>query len=62
MRYVIWYYLYNLKNVKYTHGGVLILVNLQAEALFTFFKLCQIAQRTTYSIHEVIKRSNVRLI
>ena len=24
--YAIWYYLYNLKNVKNTHGGVLILV------------------------------------
>ena len=28
----IWYHLYNLKNVKKTHGGVLILVELQAEA------------------------------
>ena len=26
------YHLYNLKNVKNTHGGVLILVKLQAEA------------------------------
>ena len=26
MRCAIWYYLYNLKNVKNTHGGVLILV------------------------------------
>ena len=32
MRCAIWYYLYNLKNVKNTHGGVLILVKLQAEA------------------------------
>ena len=24
MRCAIWYYLYNLKNVKNTHGGVLI--------------------------------------
>ena len=53
------YHLHNLKNVKKTHGGVLILVNLQAEAcnftkssippwvFFTFLKLnkCyQIAQ------------------
>ena len=58
-----WYHLYNLKNVENTHGGVLILVKLQASActftkintppsvFFTFFKLCkwyQIAQRTTY--------------
>ena len=27
----IWYYLYNLKNVKNTHGGVLLLVKLQAK-------------------------------
>ena len=30
MRCTIWYHLYNLKNVKNTHGGVLILVKLQA--------------------------------
>ena len=59
----IWYHLYNLKYVKNTHGGVLILVKLQAEVcnftkintplwvFFTFLKLCkwyQIAQRITY--------------
>ena len=32
MRCAIWYHLYNSKNVKNTHGGVLILVKLQAEA------------------------------
>ena len=26
----IWYHLYNLKNVKNTHGGVLLLIKLQA--------------------------------
>ena len=31
MRYAIWYHLYNLKNVKNTHGGVLNLVKLQAK-------------------------------
>ena len=47
----IWYHLYNLKNVKNTHGGVIILVKLQAEVcnvtknntppwvLFTFLNL-----------------------
>ena len=65
MRCVIWYHSYNLKNVKNTHGGVLILVTLQALAcnftksntplwgFFTFFKLYQryqIAQSTTYCI------------
>ena len=31
MRCAIWYHLYNFKNVKYTHGGTLLLVKLQAE-------------------------------
>ena len=41
----IWYYLYNLKNVKITHGGVLILEKLYAKSntspwvFFSFFKL-----------------------
>ena len=30
MRCAIWFHLYNLKNVKNTHGGVLLLVKLQA--------------------------------
>ena len=65
MRCAIWYHLYKLRNVKNTHGGVLILVKLQAEAcnftktntppwvFFTFFKLYKwyhIAQRTTYIV------------
>ena len=53
VRCAIWYHLYNLKNVKNIHGGVLILVKLQASAcnftkintppwaFFTFFKLCK---------------------
>ena len=53
MRSAIWYNLHNLKNVKNTHGGVLNLVKLQAEAckftkvntppwvFFTIFKLCK---------------------
>ena len=48
---MIWYHLYNLKNVKNTHGQMLLLVKLQALAcnftksntppwvFFTFFKL-----------------------
>ena len=54
-RCAIWCHLYNLKNVKSTHEGVLILVtftkiNTPPWAFFTFFKLnkwYQIAQRTT---------------
>ena len=32
MRCAIWYYLYNLKNMKNTHGRLLLLVKFQAEA------------------------------
>ena len=32
MRCAIWYHLYNLKNGKKTHGGVLIFVKFQVEA------------------------------
>ena len=32
VRWAIWYHMYNLKNVKNIHGGVLILVKLQASA------------------------------
>ena len=59
----ICYHLYDLKNVKYTHGGVLVLVKLQALAcnftksntplwmFFSFFKLYkwyQIAQSVLF--------------
>ena len=66
MQCAIWYHLYNLKNVKNTHGGVLLLVKLQAEVcnfntksntppwvFFTFFKLYkwyQTAQRITNTV------------
>ena len=47
MRCAIWYHLHNLKDVKSTHGGVLILVKLQAEAspmgVFHVFKIVQMA-------------------
>ena len=33
LRCAIWHHLFNLKNVKSTHGGVLILVKLQASVL-----------------------------
>ena len=55
----IWYHLYNLKNVKNAHEGVLLLVKLQAtksnippSVFFTFFKLYkwyQIGQCITYN-------------
>ena len=34
----IWYHLYNLKNVKNKHGGVLLLVKLQAFSLQFYWK------------------------
>ena len=40
------YHLYNLKNVKNTHGGVLILLKFPASA-FKLYKWYQIAQRIT---------------
>ena len=36
----IWYHLYNFKNVKNTHGGVLILVKLQALLRLTLLHGC----------------------
>ena len=39
VRCAVWYHLYNLKNVKNTYGGVLILVK---------YKWYEIAQRITY--------------
>ena len=35
IRCAIWYHLHNLKNVKNTHGGLLLLVKLQALASFS---------------------------
>ena len=71
MRCVIGYHLYNLKNVKSTHGGVLILVKLQASTckftkintpwmFFMFFKLYkwhQITQHTTIMMMLLAKDS-----
>ena len=34
IRYAIWYHFYNLKNVKNTHGGVLLLAKSQAKSCF----------------------------
>ena len=61
MHCAIWYHLYNLKNVKNTHGGVLLFVTFQAFTesnippwvVFTFFKWCkwyQIAQSASYEL------------
>ena len=67
MRCAIWYPLYDFKNMKNIHGGVLLLVKLQAEAeteacnfaksdtppwvFFMFFKLRVVPNRAT--LHHV---------
>ena len=43
---VIWYHLYNLKNVKNTHGGVLLLKSVTI--FFKLYKWYQIAQSVAY--------------
>ena len=52
MHCAIWYHLYNLKNVKKNHEGVLLLEsNTPPWVFFTFFKLYkwhQIAENITY--------------
>ena len=58
MRCAIWYHLYNLKNVKNTHGGVLLLVKPATLLKVTFlhgsfsrffklYKWYQVAQNIT---------------
>ena len=37
MHCAIWYHLYNFKNVKNTHGGVLLLVKLQVKSLQHYY-------------------------
>ena len=71
MRCAIWYHLYNFKNVKNAHGGMLLLIKLQALASnFTktntppcaFFmfskwnKWYQIVQRITYCESDLFKK------
>ena len=61
IHFAIWYHLHNLKNVKSTHGGVLLLVKLQAKSVFfTFFKLYKwyrIAQNITFYLGKSRKKS-----
>ena len=72
-----WHHLYNLKNVKNSYGGVLILVRLQAEVgnfteinippwvLFTFFKLYkwyQMAQCISYRKLNLLLTSSIYFV
>ena len=52
----IWYHLHNFKNLKYTHGGVLLLVKLQALATllngcFSFFFNCTNGTKLRNALH-----------
>ena len=59
MHWAIWYHLYNLKNVKNSHRGVLLLVKLQALASKFFFYLFEIVQIvTTCATHHYRKPAN----
>ena len=75
VRCAIWYYLYNLTNVKNTHVGLLLLVKLRAEAcnftisntppcvFFTFLKLCkwhQIAQSIIFEDNSYFSYAAIR--
>ena len=63
MRCAIWYHSCNLKNVKNTHGGVLLLVTVFHGCFLTFFKLYkwyQIAQNITYSLITIGTRQQFR--
>ena len=57
----IWYHLYNLKNVKNTYRGVLLLVRLQAEAQrlrkasHFYFKFIQISSYSNGDLINAIK-------
>ena len=60
MRYAIWYHLYNLKNVKNTHGGVLILVKIKTPPwVFSRFLDCTNGTKSHNAPHIAIlcKRS-----
>ena len=62
----IWYHLYNLQNVKNNHGGVLILVKLQASAWlpygrFSRFLNCTIATKSRNAPHARTKEALVKI-
>ena len=54
MRCAIWYHLHNLKNVKNTHGGAVLLVKVsflhECFSRFLLHKWYQIAQLITYDL------------
>ena len=53
MLYAIWYHLYNLENMKKTHEGVLLLVNLQVGACnFTESKTPSLVFFTCFELYK----------
>ena len=62
MRWAIWYHLYNLENVKNTHGGVLLLVKFTITLLkvtlidgcFSPFLNCTIGIKSCNASHRVL--------
>ena len=70
MRCMIWYHLYNFKNVKNTHGGVLLLLkacNFTKSStppwvfftFFTWYKWYQITQNILYIYYGVTDRESL---
>ena len=59
----IWYYLYNLKNVKNTHGGVLLLVALLHGCFLRFLNCTNVTKsRNTSQITFSTHRTRINLI
>ena len=50
MRCVIWNHLYNLKNVKITRGGVLLLVKLLAKSQKIVMKYLKIRRKIEFNL------------
>ena len=57
MRCAIYYHLCNFKNVKKTHGGVLLLVKLQAKSPWVFFTFLNCKNGTKSPKHHTFKNN-----
>ena len=62
MFYAIWHHLYNLKNVKNNHGGVLLLVKLQALLKVTLLRGCFSRFFKLYKWHQIAQRISLSSI
>ena len=58
------YDLYNLKNVKNTRGGVLLLVKVQAShgcfSRYLYYTNCTKSRKVSHKIHKELFKNNVR--